>query len=128
MAPFKEYGRYGSVGLELLLSMAVGYYGGRWIDGRFGGHGWLTLAGFLAGVVVGFRAIFQVGKHMQRDIERAERRDRGEDPWAEERDFDEPQRRGESSEGGGEGKSSRPSESETGSGKDGANDRGEKSS
>jgi ATP synthase protein I len=85
MVPFKEYGRYGSVGLELLLSMALGYYGGRWVDARAGAHGWITLVGFLAGVAVGFRAIFQAGKSMQRDIERAERRDRGEDPWSEER-------------------------------------------
>jgi hypothetical protein len=87
VVPFKEYGRYGSVGLELLLSMALGYYGGRWIDARVGGHGWITLVGFLAGVAVGFRAIFQAGKAMQRDIERAERRDRGEDPWSDERDL-----------------------------------------
>jgi ATP synthase protein I len=81
MFPFKEYGRYGSVGLELLLSIGVGYYGGHWLDGRFGGaHGWITLAGFLIGVVVGFRALFQAGKQMQRDIERAERRERGDEP------------------------------------------------
>ena len=47
--PWKEYGRYGSVGIELILSMAVGYYGGRWVDARVGAHGWITLAGFLAG-------------------------------------------------------------------------------
>jgi hypothetical protein len=81
MFPLKDYGRYGSVGLELLLSMGVGYYGGRWLDGRVGGHGWITLAGFLAGVVVGFRAIFQAAKNMQRDVERAERKERGEDPY-----------------------------------------------
>jgi len=84
-SPWKDYGRYGSVGLELLLSIAVGYYGGRWLDGRFGAHGWLTLVGFLAGVTVGFRTLFETAKHMRRDIERAERVQRGEDPWPDQR-------------------------------------------
>ncbi len=85
MTPWKDYGRYGSVGIELILSMAVGYYGGRWLDQRFGAHGWLTLAGFLAGVVVGFRNLFRAASFMQRDIQRAERKQRGEDPWPEDR-------------------------------------------
>jgi ATP synthase protein I len=86
MKPWKEYGRYGSVGIELVLSMAIGYYGGRWVDARLSGHGWITLLGFVAGVVVGFRAIFNVSQHMMKDIERAERADRGEDPWDDKRD------------------------------------------
>jgi ATP synthase protein I len=81
MTPWKDLGRYGTVGLELILSMAIGYYGGRAVDTRVGGRGWVTFAGFLAGVAVGFRAIFATAHHMQKDIERAERRERGEDPW-----------------------------------------------
>jgi ATP synthase protein I len=87
MLPLKEYGRYGSVGIELVLSIAIGFYGGRWIDGRVGGHGWITLAGFLGGVYAGFRALYRASKFMMRDIERAERKDRGEDPWSDERDI-----------------------------------------
>jgi ATP synthase protein I len=83
MNPWKDFGRYGTVGIELILSMAIGYYGGRAIDARVGGHGWVTFAGFLAGVAVGFRSIFATARHMQKDIERAERSERGEDPWQE---------------------------------------------
>ena len=36
----------------------------------------------MVGVYAGFRALFVVAGHMQKDIERAERKDRGEDPWA----------------------------------------------
>jgi ATP synthase protein I len=78
-------GRYGTVGIELIVSMALGYYAGRALDARIGGRGWITFIGFLLGVAVGFRSIFATARHMQKDIERAEKRQRGEDPWAEDK-------------------------------------------
>ncbi len=85
MKGMKAFGRYGSVGFELLLSIAVGYYGGAWLDRKAGTH-WIALVGFLVGCYAGFRSLFRAAKTMQRDIEREERLERGEDPWAEERD------------------------------------------
>ena len=83
VAPWKDYGRYGSVGIELVVSIVLGYYAGHWLDGKIGGgHGWLTVLGSVVGVYAGFRAIFSAAKHMSADIERAERQARGEDPWA----------------------------------------------
>jgi putative Mn2+ efflux pump MntP len=75
---WRDYGRYGTVGIELIVTMALGYYGGRYLDARIGGHGWVTFVGFGLGVIVGFRAIFAAARHMQRDIERAEKADREE--------------------------------------------------
>ncbi len=80
----KSFGRYGSVGFELLLSIAIGYYLGHWADGKLGTH-WISLVGFLLGCYAGFRALFKAAKRMERDIERDEMLARGEDPWAEER-------------------------------------------
>ena len=54
----KSLGRYGAVGFELLLSIAVGYYLGRWADGKLGTR-WLALVGFLVGCYAGFRALFR---------------------------------------------------------------------
>ncbi len=81
MKGMKSFGRYGSLGFELLGSIAVGYYGGGWLDRRFGTH-WIAFAGFLLGCYAGFRALFKAAKTMQRDIENDERLARGEDPWA----------------------------------------------
>ncbi|HVH41695.1 MAG TPA: AtpZ/AtpI family protein [Labilithrix sp.] len=78
----KSFGRYGSVGFELLASIAVGYYLGHWLDGKFGTR-WIGFVGFLLGCYAGFRALFRTAKQMQRDIERDEKLERGEDPWAE---------------------------------------------
>lgn len=79
----KSYGRYGAVGFELLASIAVGYYLGHWLDGKFGTH-WIAFVGFLLGCYAGFRALFVAAKQMQRDVEREEKLERGEDPWADE--------------------------------------------
>lgn len=79
----KSYGRYGAVGFELLASIAIGYYLGRWLDGKFGTH-WIAFVGFLLGCYAGFRALFVAASQMQRDIEREEKLQQGEDPWADE--------------------------------------------
>lgn len=81
MKGMKSFGRYGSLGFELLGSIAVGYYLGVWLDKKAGTH-WIAFAGFLLGCYAGFRALFKAAKNMQRDIENDERLARGEDPWA----------------------------------------------
>jgi ATP synthase protein I len=88
--PWREFGRYGAVGMEFVVSMAVGYYLGKWLDGRFfGGKGWATGIGSLIGVYTAFKAIYTASKRMTKDIERAERQERGEDPWDQEANDDE---------------------------------------
>jgi F0F1-type ATP synthase assembly protein I len=80
MKGMKAFGKYGSLGFELLGSIAVGYYGGAWLDKKAGTH-WIAFVGFLLGCYAGFRALFKAAKNMQRDIENEERLSRGEDPW-----------------------------------------------
>lgn len=77
----KAFGKYGALGFELLLSIAIGYYLGAWADKRLGTH-FIAFLGFLLGCYAGFRALFRAAKQMQRDIELEERLERGEDPWA----------------------------------------------
>lgn len=79
----KGYGRYGSLGLELLLSIAIGYYGGHWLDTKLGTK-WIAFVGFIVGCYAGFRALFRAAKQMTKDIERDEALERGEDPWRDE--------------------------------------------
>jgi hypothetical protein len=74
--PWKAYGRYGTVGIELVLSIMLGWYAGHWADVRWGGgRGWVTALGFVIGTYAGFRALFLTAAKMQRDIEEAERRE-----------------------------------------------------
>jgi F0F1-type ATP synthase assembly protein I len=81
----KAWGKYGGLGIELLLSIAVGYYVGLFLDRRFGTH-WIAFVGFLLGCYAGFRALFRAAKRMQRDIELEEKLERGEDPWKQDDD------------------------------------------
>ena len=77
----KAFGRYGSVGFELIGSIGVGYYLGHWLDEKYNQH-WIGAVGFALGVYTGFRALFIAAKRMQKDIENDEALARGEDPWA----------------------------------------------
>lgn len=68
---WKAYGRYSTVGLELVLSMVLGWALGHWLDGKiFGAHGYATAAGSIVGVYAGFRALWKASKLMQAEVER----------------------------------------------------------
>jgi len=80
--PWMEIGRYGSVGIELVLTILILAGIGRWLDARYwGAAGWGTGGGFLLGVFVAMRNLMRTAAHMQRDIERAEARDPAANRW-----------------------------------------------
>jgi F0F1-type ATP synthase assembly protein I len=80
--PWVEIGRYGSVGLELVLSIFLVAAFGHWLDTRYwGARGWGTDGGFLLGVVVGFLNLWRTTQKMQKDIERAEAADPAASRW-----------------------------------------------
>jgi F0F1-type ATP synthase assembly protein I len=87
MKGLRSYGKYGAVGLELVLSILIGTWLGAWLDRRFETT-WIQYVGFLVGCYSGFRALFRAAKTMQKDIEREEALERGEDPWADEKKKD----------------------------------------
>ncbi len=67
---WKSTYRYGNIGLELVLSIVVGFILGRWVDRHLlGGHGWGTAVGTLVGVYTGFRALFKLAKQAQLEAE-----------------------------------------------------------
>ena len=77
MQPYwKGYGTYGSVGLELAISVLLGLFGGRWLDGKLGTDPWLTWIGLGLGVVTGYRAVWRALKQANREAKRAEERAR----------------------------------------------------
>jgi hypothetical protein len=81
-SPLKDIGRYGSVGIEFVLTILIVSWCGYWLDGRYwGGHGWGLVGGFLAGAIMGFRNLIRTAQQMQRDIERAEAGDPQAGRW-----------------------------------------------
>jgi ATP synthase protein I len=47
-----------NMGTTIAASVALGYFGGRWLDTRFDTEPWLTVAGFLLGVATGIKVMW----------------------------------------------------------------------
>ncbi len=77
--PYKELGRYGTVGIDLVVSILLLGALGHWLDQRYWpGKDYGMVTGFFLGLAVGIRNLVRIAQRMQRDIERAE----AEDPEA----------------------------------------------
>lgn len=72
MSGLKDMGRYGTVGLELIISMLVGLFGGQWLDKKFG-TSYLIWIGFVVGTYAGFRALLKASQAIQRANEKEDR-------------------------------------------------------
>ena len=58
---------YSSIGLELGLSIVVGFLIGSWLDKWLGTDPWLLLVFGIAGIIAGYRGIFRLVKRVQAD-------------------------------------------------------------
>jgi len=58
----------GAVGLEIALAIGIGYFGGRYLDGKLGSAPWLAWIGFAAGVGAGIKALIRVVRTYQASL------------------------------------------------------------
>jgi ATP synthase protein I len=72
---WKALGNYGTLGLEIALSVVVGLFGGQWLDKKLGTGGWLTWIGFAYGLAAASRAIYRAVRKSTREAEDLERRE-----------------------------------------------------
>jgi hypothetical protein len=80
--PWKEFGRYGSVGIELVLTVLIVGGIGHWLDLHYWpGKSWGLVVGSALGAAAGFRNLVRTALQMQRDIERAEAQDPSASRW-----------------------------------------------
>jgi ATP synthase protein I len=70
---YRAVGSWGTLGLEIVLSVMLGFFGGRWLDGRFGTSPWLALLGFFFGCGAAVKSIHRTWKEMQAVTAREER-------------------------------------------------------
>ena len=75
---WKSIHRYATVGLEFALSLLVGLFGGRWLQGKLGTGDWLTFVGFGFGIAAGYRAIYRAVQAANREAEREEAAEQAE--------------------------------------------------
>jgi ATP synthase protein I len=62
---WKGLGSYGTVGLEVVLSVMLGLFAGRWLDGKLGSAPYLALVGGALGVGTAARAVLRAYREMQ---------------------------------------------------------------
>ena len=60
---------YSSMGLELGLSVVVGFLIGSWLDEWLATEPWFLLTFGIAGIIAGYRSIFRLIKRVQAESE-----------------------------------------------------------
>jgi ATP synthase protein I len=58
---------YGAVGLQLNVSVLLGFFAGRWLDGKCETSPWFTVALISAGFVSGVLSLHRLAKRANRD-------------------------------------------------------------
>ncbi|MGA1598866.1 MAG: AtpZ/AtpI family protein [bacterium] len=58
---------FSSMGLELGLSVIVGFLLGSWLDRYFGTEPWLLLIFGISGIIAGYRSVFRLLKKVQQE-------------------------------------------------------------
>ena len=80
--PYNEIGRYGAVGIDLVLAILLLGAAGHWLDVKYlGDHDYGMLVGGVLGVAVGVRNLVRAARRMQKDIEAAEAKDPEGSRW-----------------------------------------------
>jgi len=70
---YRGLGGYGTLGLEIVLSVLIGLFGGRWLDERFGTEPWLGVLGFVLGAGAAVRSVQRTQRDLRRVAEKEER-------------------------------------------------------
>ena len=60
---------YATVGLEVLLSVLFGFLVGRWLDGKFNTHPYVTIVGFFFGLAAATRFLIRAARRMKKETE-----------------------------------------------------------
>jgi ATP synthase protein I len=61
-------GTAGALGLELLLALAVGWFGGQWIDRKLGTAPWFQWVGLAVGVGAAINALVRVTRVYKKSL------------------------------------------------------------
>lgn len=63
----KLIGRFGAIGIEVVIATLIGYFGGGWLDGHFGTTPWLTYIGLFLGIAAAARALWRIATKTKLD-------------------------------------------------------------
>lgn len=63
----KLIGRFGSIGIEMVVAICIGFFGGQWLDGHFGTEPYLKYIGLVFGIAAGFRGLVRIARNTDLD-------------------------------------------------------------
>ncbi len=63
----RSLGDVASIGIEMAVSIAVGYFGGRWLDGHFGTK-WIQWVGLALGIFTGYRSLYRLTRKTKKEL------------------------------------------------------------
>ena len=61
---------YSSVGIFFGVAVCIGFFAGRWADGRLHTAPWLSIVGLIIGVASGFRELYRLSKQALKNEEK----------------------------------------------------------
>lgn len=64
---WRNAAQVGAVGLEMGIAVAIGYFGGAWLDERFDTTPYLGLSGLLLGVGAAGKALWDAARKLSKD-------------------------------------------------------------
>ena len=73
---YKALGSFGTLGLEIVLCILVGVFGGRWIDGKLGTEPGFLIFGDICGLGAAGKAILRTVREMK-EVTAKEEREQG---------------------------------------------------
>jgi F0F1-type ATP synthase assembly protein I len=62
---WRGVGSFGTIGLEIVLCIAFGFFGGRWLDEKFGTAPYLSVVGFVFGLAAAIKSVMRAHAEMQ---------------------------------------------------------------
>ncbi|HTJ80294.1 MAG TPA: AtpZ/AtpI family protein [Polyangiaceae bacterium] len=70
---YRGLGGFGTLGLEIILSILLPMGVGWWLDGRFATAPWIMWAGFFLGIATAIRALLRALRIMRKEAAREEK-------------------------------------------------------
>ena len=64
---FQEIARYSTIGLEIVIAVAIGTIAGVYLDHLFGTSPWLTVACLFVGFFAGLKGLFRLAKESMKN-------------------------------------------------------------
>lgn len=63
----KLIGRFSAIGIEMVIAICIGFFGGRWLDAHFGTAPYLMYIGLVFGIAAGFRGLVRIARNTDLD-------------------------------------------------------------